>query len=313
MSLLTKKQVLLAKIETTEGTDAVPTAADNAILIMRDPDFKENIEELERNVNQVTLGMKPSIAGTKFSGITFQVEVAGSGVAGTAPRIGALLRACSHAETIGDDGGGNSSVVYDPTSVSTSTVTLYLYKDGLLHKMLGCRGSVKQTSEAGKIAVWEYTMKGLWVTPTDVALPTPTFESVVPPVVKSAALTYNGNSDLVVQQSVIDIANEVSNDADVNATDGIKNFVIVSRKPTLTINPEAVLVATEDYRGDQLTTPRAFSMTIGSAAGNRLKITAPKVNIVDITYGDRDGKIINDLTAQLAEDTGNDEVKFNFD
>ena len=141
MALLTKKQVLLVKTEATEGSDASPSASLNAIRCLRDPDFKENIEELERNINQISLGMQPSIAGTKFSEITFQVEVAGSGADGTAPRIGALLKACGMAETIGDDGSGNSSTIYDPVSVATSSVTLYLYKDGLLHKMLGARGS----------------------------------------------------------------------------------------------------------------------------------------------------------------------------
>ncbi len=315
MALLTKKQVLLVKTEPTEGDDAVPTAAANAILLMRDPDFKENVEELERKINLSTLGMRPSIAGTKFSEITLQVEVTGSGTAGTAPRIGSLLKACGMAETVGDNGSGSSSVIYDPKSVSTSSVTIYLYKDGLLHKMLACRGSVKLVAGAGKIAFWEFTMKGLWVTPSDTELVTPTFEGSnpqVPPVVKAATLSYHSGSALVVQQTEFDLANEVTNDEDVNAADGINNFVIVSRKPILNMNPEAVLVAVEDYRGDQLTTPRTFSMNIGSVAGNKLTITAPKCLIVDISYGDRDGKMINDIVCQLAETVGDDEIRFNF-
>src|SRR5690242_11678592 len=98
-ALRTRNTVILAKIETVEGTDAAPAAATDAILVENVRlDFKPNV--VETNENTASLDDFGSIVGGMTAALTFDVYVKGSSAAGTAPEWGRLLKACGWAETI---------------------------------------------------------------------------------------------------------------------------------------------------------------------------------------------------------------------
>lgn len=305
--MIKKRSLLLVKEESEYGADPTPSASVNALLGI-DVKTKETAEADERGVEKGHIGIKASILGKIYTEITFQVELKGSGTPGIAARIGDLLEACGFTETI----VAGSSVNYAPGSSNFKSVTIYHYIDGRLHKITGARGNVKLAMAAGKRGFLEFTMKGLYNAPTDVSLPTATYESTIPPVCKSCALSLNSNDDLIVQQVEIDLVNAVTLRENLNATTGYAGASIESRKPTITLNPEAVSIATYDFRSDLLTTPRAFSMVVGSAAGNKITITAPKLNTIDFEYADREGILVEQIKGELAEDSGNDELVISF-
>ena len=88
MSKLVKQEGILVKIETTPGTDAVPTAADDALLVENIGWSFAGARMLERGAVKSTLGkLQPIFAGTLME-ITFDVELKGSGTAGVAPEVG---------------------------------------------------------------------------------------------------------------------------------------------------------------------------------------------------------------------------------
>lgn len=60
------------------------------------------------------LGHSSSIPGARFATISFSVDLKGSGAAGTAPKIGKLLRACGMSQTLntGSSSVGSTSFVY---------------------------------------------------------------------------------------------------------------------------------------------------------------------------------------------------------
>lgn len=60
------------------------------------------------------LGHSSSIPGARFATVTFSVDLKGSGAAGTAPKIGKLLRACGMSQTLntGTSSVGSTSFVY---------------------------------------------------------------------------------------------------------------------------------------------------------------------------------------------------------
>ena len=101
MARNTRNTAILAKIETTYGTDAVPTGLANALLIS-DSSFDITYNNVERNNIKGYFGSDEMLAGTRFVEMSFAVEVSGSGTAGTAPAWGPLLQACSFAETVVD-------------------------------------------------------------------------------------------------------------------------------------------------------------------------------------------------------------------
>ena len=302
--------LMLVKEESVYGNDPTPTAADNAILVSN-VSFKEVVSAAERPGQSVSLSPVASKLGSVHVEISFQTEMKGSGTKGTAPRIGDLFEACGRTE----GAVAGSSVSYMPTSSTVKSVTIYLYKDGRLHKITGARGSAKIILAANKPAMVEFSMKGLYTAPTDTAIPAGTdYEDTAAPVCKGGTLSLNSVTTLAVEQTEIDFGNEVSVRQSKIATNGIAGVEITSRKPAISLNPESVTVATLDLRALMLTTPVAYSEVVGSVAGNIITVAATKVNLEAPEYGDRDGITIETLKGQCTRsaDTGNDELSIIF-
>lgn len=99
MSLLTRKRAILAKIETTYGVDASPTGGANAILMSNLTVSPMEMTLVERANIKAYLGNNPSVLAAIYAKLAFDVEMAGSGTAGTVPAYGVLLRACGLSET----------------------------------------------------------------------------------------------------------------------------------------------------------------------------------------------------------------------
>ncbi len=100
MALLNKRRVVLAKIEGTYGTDPTPTGAANAMLVSNLDITPLDAKIVERNVIRSFLGNADQLMSSVNVGITFDIELAGSGTAGVAPAYGPILRACGFAETL---------------------------------------------------------------------------------------------------------------------------------------------------------------------------------------------------------------------
>lgn len=119
MSLLNRKRVVLAKIETTYGVDSTPTGSANAILLRNlsitpiESDFvgRDLVRPYMGNSEQLPVGIRVLC--------DFEVEMVGGGTAGVAPAFGPLLRACALAETL-----TAAAVTGTATAGAASTVTL---------------------------------------------------------------------------------------------------------------------------------------------------------------------------------------------
>jgi hypothetical protein len=306
MVMLKSKSVLLAKIESTYGTDPTPTGAANALLVM-DADIKENITPLEREVQMRTLGMPPALKGDSSVDITFKVEAYGSGTAGTAPRVGTLLQACGLAVT--NTPGTSDS--YAPTSTPTWSCTIYLYKDGRLHISTGCVGNAKFNFAAGKLFSIEFSFKGLYTAPSNAALPSTTYEANYekPPVCMTSAFTYNSKTTLVTSEVTFDLGNNIVMRPSLSATTGVAGFYITGRKPVITIDPESQIETSYAFRTDMLNgAMKQISIVATRAAGNIFTLTVPKFNITKIEYGDRDNVLIEKIEGQACDSTTGDDA-----
>ena len=162
-----KKMLLLAKIEGTSGTDALPTAGANAIMCRALAPEPITAEQVARDLIRPHKGNSGKLAVGVHRKLTCEVEFAGSGAAGTAPPWAPLLQACGFAETI----TAGVDVAYDPVSEGEPTLTLYGYLDGILFKLTGCKGNVTFTLNAKAIPVMQFEFLGAYSTPTDTQLP----------------------------------------------------------------------------------------------------------------------------------------------
>lgn len=312
MPILSQRALVLAKKETTSGTDAVPTPAANAFYVS-DPVFSVDPTVLERNVTRLTFSQIPSVVGRKLASVTFTVQVHGSGTAQTDPKWATLLEGCGMLRTAKT---GTTDVPkgieFLPRTTSTTTLTLYIYYDGILHKLTGAMGTFQISADAGQFATIQFTFTGNYVEPTATVMPTTaTFENTVPPQVELAQLTFGGSSSLVVNSFSFDMQNNVVPRSDVNAADGFRGVRISGRNPSGGIDPEAE--PSQTFWTQMATSATAaLSMQVGQALGNQLLITAPAVQLTGVGYGDRDGLRTYDLGLAYRGATGDDEIKLFF-
>lgn len=132
-----RNTAVLFKLETVYGTDAVPTAGSDAVLLRKFSAKQEIKYENNPEVRPYFGKGLDLVAETHVSG-SFEVALAGSGAAGTAPMWGRILRAAGFAEAI----SAGSRVDYTPVSASLESASMYYYDDGVLKKVLGVRCNI---------------------------------------------------------------------------------------------------------------------------------------------------------------------------
>ena len=104
----------------------------------------------------------------------------------TAPRYGKALKACGLSETV----AAGTSVTYAPVSSSFSSVTIHYNIDGVLHKVTGARGTFTLNANVGEIPSIDFSFTGIYVPPSDAALPSVTYGDQATPLIFK-----NGNTD----------------------------------------------------------------------------------------------------------------------
>lgn len=303
-------RILCVKEESVYGSDPTPTIASNAIQAENiKVSYKGDVQE--RGIQQADISPVTPVMGKRWIEVSFDVEVKGSGSVGVAGKLGDMFEACGMLETA----SVGSSVVNTPNSGVMKSITMYVYDipdtgSARLHKITGARGTFTLKMNAGQIAKLSFNFMGIYNAQTDVTPPgTPTFESTLPPIVQSASLTLNSVTSLIVQSLELNAGVGVEQSEDVNSAGGIKAFNIVKRNPTCKISPEAVTASTYDFRGDLISaTERALSVVIGSVAGNKVTITAPKVTIDSVDDGGRNGVRTDEVGLRLNRNAGNDEL-----
>lgn len=305
MPLLTRKAIILAKIESSYGVDPTPTGAANAILISNLNLTPLSAEFVNRDNYFPYLGNSDSVLAAQSVQVSFEVEIAGAGAAGTAPAWGPLLRACAFAETI----NAGVDVDYTPVSASFPSVTIYDNHDGVLHKLLGARGNVQLRFRAREIPKLVFTFTGLYVTVADAAAPTPVFSGFIKPLAvnfsNSPTMTLHGVTS-PTEAIEIDMANEVVHRSLI----GAELVQMTDRRPAGTISLEATTVATKDWwTSIKAGTLGALNLIHGTTAGNIVQVQAPNVQILNPTYADSQGNLmLNGDLALIPGSSGNDEI-----
>jgi len=309
--LLTSREVILAKEETTYNTDAAPSVSADAILVGNPSWSHEGLRMIERNIVKNTDAVKKQVFGGTLKTVSFDVELKGSGTIDTAPDFGVLFTGCSYKETV----SASTSVVYDPSSTTSDkkSLTIWYYQDGLLHKLTGCRGTFTVNLETGAIPMASFTFTGHSVAPTDVVLPSPTLDATVPVAVKNGTFTVDSFA-AVVNAVTFDSGVSVITPPDFSASDGFGTVYNGKRDCNGSIDPHAELITNEDFYGNFIS-GAAMALTtgtIGTTSGNRLLITMPAISYRDASPGDRDGIRTYELPFGAAESSGDDEVKITF-
>lgn len=301
-----------AMLESSYGVYVAPALGTDVILtknlVLDDPYAGDRVS---RDLDLPALGLQSEINVNPYVKCSFEVEVAGSGTAGVAPRYGRLLKACGFTETVDDSTGVPEFVDYDPNSVLDDSVSLTVYLDGQLHKMPGSRGSVSFTWQKG-IPTMKFTFWGLYVRPLAGTLPTADFDDIPIPLPVTEANTtlsvgsYSGPAlSLACDMAMTLVARNVIGQEEILLSDRAPTGPIVIDMPDIgDINLYSVFV--ESHAGINT---GALDLVHGTAAGNIVEFTAPKVQLSTLNEGEDSGIETHTLNARYLPDVGDDDVK----
>jgi hypothetical protein len=310
MPLLTRKKLLLAKIEAAYGTDSTPTGS-AAILVRNLEVVPLQSDIVQRELIRPYLGNYEQLLANTRVQVTFEVELAGSGTAGTPPAYGPILRSCALSEIL-----GASTVTYQPESELSGfeSTTLYFFIDGIRHIITGARGTFTLNGTVGAIPTIQFTMTGIFNAPTDTALAVPTYANQATPLIfkngnttSFSAFSYSG----ALQSIDFNIANEIIYRELIGGT---KEVIITDRKPGGTLQIEAVLLATKNYFTVSTgSTTGSITFQHGTATGNIATLTMAQSDLADVSYADMNGiTMLNLPYVATPTAAGNDELSLVF-
>jgi hypothetical protein len=318
MARLTRKTVILAKIETTAGTDAVPTGAANAIQVMDQTITPLEANNVDLNILLPYFGGSPQLVGTAYKKVSFSTLIAGSGTAATPPAWGALLQACGMAEATGLT--APNRVEYLPVTDILKTATIYYFDDGVLHKLVGAFGNVKLSAKVGEAPKWMYDFIGIDGGDTAVANPTAVLTAWKVPVAITKAnvtdiqlgCTYatgalSGGTPYNSTGLTLDFGNKI----DFVPMLTTEEVVLTERKVTGTVSLELTAAQEVAFMATvKANTLQGMGFVIGTATGNKIMIHKPSVQLINHKKEDINGKRIIGYDLRAVPVAGNDEVRF---
>lgn len=306
MRQLARRTTLLAKVETTYGTDANPVDADDAIRA-GDVECAIDAEYRDHLIALPTLGRWQVQAAMPRTTVSFAVEAHGAGTAGAVPRWGRLLRACGFSETVFN---GNR-VEYRPASPPHDSLTLAVWFDGVMHKVVGARGSVSLEFSAGQLPIFKFRFVGFYNNPTDQSSSNPTIPATprAPIVARATHGTCTvGGQDVPIRSLRVDVNNNVVYEDMIN----LREVFITAR------NPEGELVCRAlrqaDFGGLNLVnrsvtaTTVSLAANIGTSAGNIVEVSAPTVYMRPPRYEEMNGFRYFRIPLLICESSGNDDL-----
>jgi hypothetical protein len=275
MTISWRDKLVLAAIESSYGTPVAPNGS-NAIYAIDVSISPMMGSDVDRNLDVPWLGPTGSIPAELHQQISFKVELAPSGTAGTPPAWGPLLRACACAQTV----AAGASVTYNPVSTGHESVTLHLMIGGTLFAIPGARGTARLNWTGQAIPYLEFTFTGLYKVPVEAARPTPSYAAFQKPQLGTPTLVPTCTIDGVTfatRALMLDLANAVETRFLLN-TEGV---VITDREDALTATVEAVPMTTWNpfqKASDQAEVPVEF--VHGTTAGRIATLDVPRAQVM---------------------------------
>ncbi|MGE0803089.1 MAG: phage tail tube protein [Lautropia sp.] len=300
-----RKMLITAKIEAVSGTDSNPTPSLNAILAKSINPQPIVAEFIDRGIVRPYFGNSQVLPAGVHSRVEFEVELQGSGSAGTAPAWGPLLRGCAFEEITPTAG---TSVEYRPISEDFETLTLYVYMDELRFKMTGCLGTVAFDFTSKAVPVMRFAFIGIQDDMTDVVMPIDTdYSDFLDPKtvsrVNTPTITLHGVSNCV-QSLTCDMQNQLI----WRDLMGCGGAHISNRTPNGQLVMEMTKVSDKNWmqiiKNGSLD---AINLVHGSVAGYIVEVAAPKTQFTNPQFTDQDGILMLSTGVSFNPNAGNDE------
>jgi len=306
---LTRRGLLLAKLETVYGLDAAPWATANNIAVARaEVTFDVESQSIDREIADAGFGRVVGLNALPRASLQFSAELRGnrtdgvaadisSGSSVNAAEIDPLLRACGMDVAYvleSAPGARNGHVYYRPFNIapvdSGESVTFYFYSGLKLYKMTGCKGDLTARWVSGGFSVIDFTFHGLYQTPADADLPSPiSWTATKPPQLTLIQLSSAPSG--VIRDFEWRLGNQVEFRESGSAANALQGFVIAGRDSKARAELESLKEADHPAWSDwRQTLSVELSISSPALAGNRIKSSIFNLRSERIGYEERDGR-----------------------
>ena len=286
--LLKKVSVLAAKIETTIGT-AISLDATNATFNVYNAQITPNIQFTDRE-GQGAFSKLSSVLGQQTGTCTFSTDL----IMGTTESAwsSTFLPAC---------GLGKSSTTYSCKSEApgstVKTLTIALYVNGVYRRIRGAVGNFVINCLAGQKITLDFTFQGVYDEFSAGAILAPTLATNAALRWSSSTTTIGGTA-IAASSLSFDLGNVINPLESQATSQGVNNFIITDRRPTVTIDPEADTSNTISRYASWMSTG-ALAVAWNSStsdAGGTWAFSIPAGQILNQQPGERSGIETEQLT-----------------
>lgn len=288
MPLLKKISVLAAKIESTIGTAESLTGSDAAFNVFN-AKVVPDIEMVDRE-GQGGFDYLASIPAGRKGRVTFSTNAQWDGTATEPSWADTFLPAC---------GWVKSSQTFTPRSEApgsnVKTLTFAKYVNGTLYTLAGCVGNFTVNLVSGRIVTIDWEFTGVWNGRTDGSILTPTYPTDLNLRWSGGVAEWN-DVKLYASAATIRSNNTITMREDASTTSGYHSAIITNRRPMVTVDPEAVTVASQDRWGLWLSsTEYNLQLHCGGSTNSMLQFDAPKAQIMTIADGERENLVTDEI------------------
>ncbi|MER2626224.1 MAG: phage tail tube protein [Accumulibacter sp.] len=312
-----RNTAILAKIESTYGTDSTPTEGANALLVSNVSINPLSAANVDRDLVRPYMGASEQLVGPANIELSFDIELSGAGAAGTAAAYGPLLRACGFAETL----SASVRAEYNLVTPVADSVSIYYFSDGVKHIAKGCRGTLSLKMSAGGRPVLSFKFLGLdggvtaaspsaltltgFKTPAVISEPN-TGDLTFGATYTAATPTLTGGTGYPSQGIELDLGNAVN----YTPLLGGESVDISQRQVTgkilldLTAAQEVTFMASV-----KANTQQSLGLMHGTTAGYKVMIFMPAAQLINPSKSEVNGKLMIGYDIRALPSSGNDELK----
>jgi hypothetical protein len=307
---LLKLATMLGKVESPEGTDATPAAAEGFYALITPPD--PQVDFYVPNVHTGKGSQLPGVIGARRFEGQAEVLLRGSGVAYSAsvkPKADALLRACGLAAA-NTATPGSEKWDYTLRSSAFESFSFYVYLDGVITKLLGARALGSFTFPVGAPARLSAGLRALYTAPADGATVVPTGEPTIafPVMLASAFQIAAANYAAKHGEIRLDLGRRIVPRGDGTSATGYAGMEMVAeRTPVITFEAEATTEAGYPWFATLLAgTQIDCSFTVGATQYNKVTVTIPAMQFARLETFDKEGILMYRATCNLCDPAGGD-------
>ncbi len=307
--MLTGRAQIAIKQEANAGTAETLAAAD-VILQRGMSEYTAEIEEIPREAMTSSLSDSGSVFGLRPARIKFSMFLRGSYNHSTGASAAVVagsteadwhvpMLGCGAASTV-SGGAGSEQNSYKPSSTTISDettgacCTVGFYLDGKRYMIHGAQGNCVLTFTVGQPVLAEFDFLGVYNEPTDTALLSAVYPTVIEPSFLGASLSIpTSMTTAKVRSMKLDLGNTITLRPNPNSTTGLFAAQITRRRPVGSLDPEEVLAATENFWNHWTSgTTGALDSGVFPSNGsnnNQLQLTIPKAQYIKAGLADREG------------------------